>query len=86
MATKNKKVETEVTNEQPVVSKRIIIARKATAFRKIATLLRKHESGMMPVGVAYTIVLEVNNGSGTFYKLNNGMYITATGDYVITNQ
>lgn len=86
MATKNKKVETKNMNEQSVVPKRIIIARKATAFRKFATLLRKYEVGMMPVGVAYTIVLEVNNGSGTFYKLNNGMYITAVGDYVITNQ
>ena len=94
MATKvTKKIEVDAGTENNVVVEktettpnRIIIAKKATAFRKFATMLKKHEVGTMPVGTAYEIVMEVNNSSGTFYKLNNGMYITAAGDYSITNQ
>lgn len=86
MSTKSKKVNSAVTEQVTTKQNKIIIAKKPTAFRKFATLLRKHEVGIMPIGTAYTIVLEVNNGSGTFYKLNNGMYVTSIGDYVITNQ
>ena len=86
MSTKAKKIDVEVGAEKAAATaNKTIIARKPTAFRKFATMLKKHETGVMPVGTAYEIVLEVRNGSGTFYKLNNGMYITAAGDYSITN-
>ena len=94
MATKVKTEKTTVVTgmtDDVVVEKtattpnRTIIAKKETAFRKYATMLKRHEVGKMPVGTAYEIVLEVKNGAGTFYKLNNGFYISAAGIYTITN-
>lgn len=92
MATKTKTEKTVVKTgitEDIVVEKttteknRTIIAKNPVPFRKYATMLKRHEVGQMPAGTAYEIVLEVKNGAGTFYKLNNGMYISAAGNYAI---
>ena len=86
MPTKTKKSDANSVAKKQVTKNKVIIAKKPTAFRKIASMLKKYEAGMMPVGTAYEIVLEVKNGAGTFYKLNNGMYITSIGHYTIINQ
>ena len=69
-----------IVTEQP---KKVIIAKTTTPFRKLPTMLQAHVVGQMPVGTAFEIVMTVNNAIGTFYKLNNGKYITAKGNYTI---
>lgn len=64
-------------------ARKIIIAKTSVPFRKLPTLLQAHIVSQMPVGTAYEIVMEVKNGAGTFYKLNNNMYITQRGNYTI---
>lgn len=64
-------------------AKKIIIAKTSVPFRKLPTLLQAHVVSQMPVGTAYEIVMKVKNGAGTFYKLNNNMYITQRGNYII---
>lgn len=69
-----------IVTEQP---KKVIIAKTTTPFRKLPTMLQAHIVGQMPVGTAFEIAMTVNNAIGTFYKLNNGKYITAKGNYTI---
>lgn len=64
-------------------ARKIIIAKTSVPFRKFPTLLQAHVVSKMPVGTAYEIVMEVKNGAGAFYKLNNNMYITQRGNYTI---
>lgn len=64
-------------------ARKIIIAKTSVPFRKLPTLLQAHVVSQMPVGTAYEIVMEVKNGAGAFYKLNNNMYITQRGNYTI---
>lgn len=63
---------------------RTIIANSPVPFRTITSLESKYVIGTMPVGVAYEIVKEANSRIyGDFYKLNNGYYITKSGNYSI---
>lgn len=78
--------ETVVTEEAKVEQpkNRTIIANSPVPFRTITSLESKYVIGTMPVGVAYEIVKETNSRIyGDFYKLNNGYYITKSGNYSI---
>lgn len=77
------KMQEEVLPVENKPANKIIIAKTATPFRKFPTLLKTHIVGQMPVGTAFEIVMTVNNAIGTFYKLNNGKYITTNGNYTI---
>jgi hypothetical protein len=76
-------VKVEETKAETVKSL-TIIANEPIAFRKIMSLETKYIIGQMPMGVAYEIVRETSSKIyGDFYLLNNGYYITKSGNYTI---
>lgn len=82
-------VEPETVNIQEAVAEpikpRIIIAKTSVPFRKTMSLENKQVVGQMPVGIAYEIVRECSSRIyGDFYQLNNGYYITKSGNYSIS--
>ena len=77
--TKVETVEVETKENVPVV-----IAKTETPLRKIPSLESKYIVGQMKVGVAYRIDDVMSSKIyGDFYLLENGYYITKSGNYVL---
>ena len=71
-----------ITEAKAEPIKRVIIANSPTPFRKTTSLEPKYIVGQMPVGVAYEIITEKTSKIyGDFYQLNNGYYITKSGNF-----
>lgn len=68
--------------EKPKATKQII-AHAPTPFRNALSLAAKHVVGQMQTGTAYGLVKEIKTINGNFYLLDNGYYITKTGNYTI---
>lgn len=78
------KVDASTEAPAPVEQKRTIIAKSSTPFRRTTSLEPKYIVGVMPVGIPYEIVKEVNSKIyGGFYQLRNGYYISKGGNYSI---
>lgn len=74
-----------ITEAKAEPIKRVIIANSPIPFRKTTSLEPKYIVGQMPVGVAYEIITEKTSKIyGDFYQLNNGYYITKSGNYSIS--
>ena len=75
--------ETEIKETETV---RAIIAKSETPLRKRPSLESKYIVGQMKIGVEYTIIEEIKGKIyGNFYLLNNGYYVTKSGNYLIDN-
>lgn len=62
----------------------VVIAKSETPLRKVPSLESKYIVGKMNIGTAYTIEKEVNSKIyGGFYLLENGCYITKSGNYTL---
>lgn len=82
-------VEPETVKIEEAVAEAIknptVIAKSSTPMRKIPSLESKYIVGYMTIGIAYEIVGETTSKIyGDFYQLENGYYITKSGDYTIS--
>ena len=69
--------------KEPVHSP-VVITKSETPLRKLPSLESKYIVGKMNIGVAYAISKEVNSKIyGDFYLLENGCYITKSGNYIL---
>ena len=86
LKTENAKLETVNIKDAVAepIKPRTIIANTPTVFRKTISLENEQVVEPMPVGVAYEIIKECKSVIyGDFYQLNNGYYITKSGNYTI---
>ena len=72
-----------VKNESIVNSNKYIIANHKVQMHTKPDLLQSSVSGEMAIGTSYKIIKEIKNIYGAFYKLDNDMYITKSGNYTI---
>ena len=72
-----------ITEAKAEPIKKYIIANSTVQMHKKPDLFSASVVGIMTIGVAYVITEETKNICGTFYKLDNGLYVTRNSDYTI---
>ena len=81
---KNVKAPIETIKSEPIVnSNKYIITNHKVQMHTKPDLLQSSVSGEMAIGTSYKIIKEIKNIYGAFYKLDNDMYITKSGNYTI---
>ena len=67
--------------DRPVL--KTVITKEPIPFRIMPSKNRKYYSDLMPANTAFTIMKEISNISGDWFRLSNNKYIPATGNYII---